>query len=72
MSYYAIDSLMELMINHCARLKVYLLPVIVQRCNCLSVYAIECYANSVIESSFALIKFMEVLINVYLSYSFNC
>ena len=30
------------------------------------------YANSVIESSFTLIKFMDVLMNVYLRYSFNC
>ena len=28
------------MINHCARLKAYLLSLIVQRCNCLSVVAI--------------------------------
>ena len=27
---------------------------------------------SVIESSFALMKFLEVLMNVYLPYSFNC
>ena len=39
---YAIDCLLVLMINHCARLKVYLLSLIVQRCNCLSVDAIEC------------------------------
>ena len=30
------------------------------------------YANSVVESSFALMKFMEVLMNVYLPHSFNC
>ena len=30
------------------------------------------YANSKIESSFTLMKFMEVLMNVYLRYSFNC
>ena len=33
---------------------------------------VNTYANSVIESSFALMKFMEVLMNVYLPYSFNC
>ena len=27
---------------------------------------------SVIESSFALMRFLEVLMNVYLPYSFNC
>ena len=42
LSYYAIDFLLVLMINHCARLKVYLLSLIVQRCNCSSVDAIEC------------------------------
>ena len=35
LSYYAIDFLLVLMINHCARLKA-------QRCNCSSVDAIEC------------------------------
>ena len=29
-------------------------------------------ANDVIEISFALMKFMEVLMDVYLPYSFNC
>ena len=33
---------------------------------------VNTYAISVIESSFALTKFMEVLMNVYLPYSFNC
>ena len=33
---------------------------------------VNTYANNVIESSFALIKFMEVLMHVYLPYSFNC
>ena len=33
---------------------------------------VNTYANSVIESSFALTKFMEVLMNVYFPYSFNC
>ena len=33
---------------------------------------VNTYANSVIKSSFTLIKFMEVLMNVYLRYSFNC
>ena len=42
LSYYAIDFILVLMIKHCARLKVYLLSLIVQRCNCLSVDAIEC------------------------------
>ena len=32
---------------------------------------VNTYANSVIESSFTLVKFMEVLINVYMRYSFN-
>ena len=33
---------------------------------------VNTYANSVIESSFTLMKFMGVLMNVYLRYSFNC
>ena len=33
---------------------------------------VNTFANSVVESSFALMKFMEVLMNVYLPYSFNC
>ena len=33
---------------------------------------VNTYANSVIESSLALMKFVEVLMNVYLPYSFNC
>ena len=33
---------------------------------------VNTYANSVIERSFTLMKFMEVLMNVYLRYSFNC
>ena len=32
---------------------------------------VNTYANSVIESSFTLMKFMELLMNVYLRYSFN-
>ena len=53
LSYYAIDFLLVLMIDHCARLKVYLSCLFVQRCNCSSVDAIEClYANSVLESIF--------------------
>ena len=32
---------------------------------------VNTYANSIIESSFTLMKFMEVLMNVYLRYSFN-
>ena len=43
---------------------VYLLSLIVQRCNCSSIDANK-YANSVIESLFALMKFMEVLMNVF-------
>ena len=39
---YATECLLVLMINHCARLKVYLLSLIVQRFNCLSIDAIEC------------------------------
>ena len=39
---YVIDFLLVLMIDHCARLKVYLLSLIVRRCNCFSVDAIEC------------------------------
>ena len=42
LSKYVIDFLLVLMIDHCARLKVYLLSLIVQRCNCFSVDAIEC------------------------------
>ena len=37
-----VKVLLVLMIGHCARLKVYLLSLIVQRCNCFSVDAIEC------------------------------
>ena len=61
-----------LMINHQERLEVYLLSLIVQRSNCSSVDVIEfhTYANSVIESSFLVMEI--VMINVYLSYSFNC
>ena len=33
---------------------------------------VNTHANNVIEISFALMKFMEVLMNVYLPYSFNC
>ena len=33
---------------------------------------VRTYANNVIESSFTLMKFMEVVMNVYLRYSFNC
>ena len=33
---------------------------------------VNTYANSIIESSFTLRKFVEVLMNVYLRYSFNC
>ena len=33
---------------------------------------VNTYANSVIESSFTLMKVMEVLMNIYLRYSFNC
>ena len=33
---------------------------------------VNIHANSIIESSIALIKFMEVLMNVYLPYSLNC
>ena len=32
---------------------------------------VNTYANSIIESSFTLMKFMEVLMNVDLRYSFN-
>ena len=42
LSYYAIDLLLVLMINYCMRLKVHLLCLTVQRCNCSSVDAIEC------------------------------
>ena len=42
LSYYATYFLLVLMINHCARFKVYMLSVIAQRCNCSSVDAIEC------------------------------
>ena len=65
-----------LVINHCARLKVSLLCLIVQGCNCSSVDVIvnvivNTHENSVLESSFALMKFMKVLMNVYLPYSFT-
>ena len=75
LSKYAIDFLLVLMIDHCARLKVYIC------CLWLSKGAIvfplmqlnvNTYANSIIENSFTLMKFMEVLMNVYLRYSFNC
>ena len=35
-------------------------------------FNVDTHANSVTESSFALMKFMEVQMNVYLPYSFNC
>ena len=38
----------------------------------LMLWNVNTYASSVIESSFALMKFMEVLMNVYLPYSFKC
>ena len=41
-SFYAIDFSLVLMIKPWASLKVYLLSLIVQRCNCLSIDAIEC------------------------------
>ena len=48
----------------------YLLSLIVQRCNCsvhpLMPLIVNTYASSVIESSFASMKFMEVLMNVHL------
>ena len=65
---------MVLMINHWARLKVYLLSLIVQKLIVLpfTLLNVNAYANSVIDSSFALMKFVEVLMNVYLPYSFSC
>ena len=33
---------------------------------------VNTHANTVIESSFALMNLMDVLMNVYLPYSFNC
>ena len=46
------------------------------KCLVLSKYPhsdpLNTYANSVVESSFALMKLMEVLMNVYLPHSFNC
>ena len=55
------------MIENCARLKVYLLSLIVRRCNCFPLMQlnVNTNANSIIESSFTLMKFMEVLMNVY-------
>ena len=52
----------------------YLLSLIVQGAIVypLMPLKVNTYADSVIESSFALMKFMEVLMNVYLPYSFNC
>ena len=38
----------------------------------LMLLKVNTHANSVIESSFAFMMFMEVLMNVYLSYGFNC
>ena len=62
------------MIDHCARLKVYLLPLIAEGAIVFPLMQlnVNTYANSIIESSFTLMKFMEVLMNVYLRYSFNC
>ena len=58
------------MITNCVRLKVYLLSLIVHRC--IMLLNVDTHANRIIESSFALMKFTEVLMNIYLSYSFNC
>ena len=58
------------MITSCMRLKVYLLSLIVHRC--IMLLNVDTHANRIIESSFALMKFTEVLMNIYLSYSFNC
>ena len=44
----------------------------VQSVDPLMLLNVNTYANSVIESSFALRKFMEVLMNVRLPYSFIC
>ena len=41
-------------------------------CFCGQRLSKQLYAKSVVESSFALMKFMEVLMNVYFPYSFNC
>ena len=63
------------MINHRARLKVYLLSLKQSKGAIdipLMVLNVNTYVNSIIESSFTLMKFMKVLMNVYLPYSFNC
>ena len=74
LSKYVIDFLLVLMIDHCARLKVYLLSLIVQGAIVFPLMQlnVNTYENSVIESSFTLMKFMEVVMNVYLRYIFNC
>ena len=63
---YANDFLLMLMINHWARLKVSLVAIV------HPLMLLSTYANSVIKSSFALMRFMEVLMNLYWLYSFNC
>ena len=74
LSKYVIDFLLVFMIDHCARLKVYLLSLMSKGeiVFLLMLLNVNIYANSVIESSFTLMKFMEVVMNVYLRYSFNC
>ena len=76
LSYYAIDFLLVLMINHCAGLKVHLSCHLQlskgATVNSLMLLNVNTYANSDIESSCALMKLMEVLMNVYSPYSFNC
>ena len=61
------------MIDHCARLNVYVLSLIVQGSifHPLMPLNVDTYAKSV-KNLFELVKFMEVLMNVYLPYSFNC
>jgi len=72
--YRAFDFLVLLMINHRWRSEVYLLYFIIQGAiSHLSMpLNVNTFVNIVIESSFALMKFMQVLINVYLTHSFNC
>ena len=75
-SHYVIDFLLVLMINHCAGLKVHL-SCHLQLSKDATVHSlmllnVNTYAKSDIESSCALMKLIEVLMNVYLPYSFNC
>ena len=58
------------MITNCMRMKVYLLSLIVHRC--IMLLNVNTHANRIIERLFALMKFMGLLMNIYLSNSFKC